>query len=388
MESQTVSDRWALRVGSVSVRVGPSWLLLAGWLTFVYAGVFGRWQPELGAARFGIALLFPLLLGASVLLHELGHAAAGAACGLRVRSIELGGLGGQTQFWQSSRKPGHAFLIAGAGPAVSASSGAASGLAAAMIGSGGIGHFLLSQVAIANVLLAIFNLLPGLPLDGGWMLRALVWGASRDEAVAGVVAAWAGIGIAGALVVVPLSWLVLAGYSPGLFILALLVLIAGPVGLGAWSSLGEAKQDRRIARVTAGMLARSTVTVYPGLSASEAWRTLTARGAHSAVVVDAYGGAVALVSGEHLERAVAGGWDGVAVWQLASPLRPEQILSADTPGPEILDRIRDRGDIEQFVLLDAPAGFMVLLASDIRQAATGALPAPGIPFAAHSVESR
>lgn len=382
--SQSVPDRWSLRVGSVSMRLAPSWLLMAGWLTFVYAGVFGRWQPNLGAARFAVALLFPLLLGASVLLHELGHAAAGAACGLRVRSIELGGLGGETRFWQSPRKPGHAFLIAGAGPAVSASLGATSGLAAAMIGSGGISYFLLSQVAIANVLLTVFNLLPGLPLDGGWMLRALVRGASGDEAVAGLVAAWAGIGIAGGLVVVPLSWLVLSGHTPGLFILVLLALIAGPVGLGAWSSLGEAKQDRRLARVTAGTLARSTVTAYPGLPASEAWRTLTAGGAHSAVVVDAYGRAVALVSGERLQRAVAGGWDGVALWQLASLLRPEQILRADTPGPEILDRIRDRGDIGEFVLLDAPAGFMVLLASDIQRAAAGASPARGIPLAAPS----
>lgn len=386
--SQTASDRWAVRVGSVSVRVGSSWLLLAAWLTFVYAGVFGRWQPELGAARFGIALLFPLLLGTSVLLHELGHAAIGAACGLRVRSIELGALGGETQFWQSPRKPGHAFVIAGAGPAVSAAVGAASGLAAAVIGSGGIASFVLSQVAIANLLLAVFNLLPGLPLDGGWMIRAFVWGASGDESLAGLVAAWAGIGIAGALIVVPLSWLMLRGYSPSALMVVVLVFIAGPVGMAAWSALGEARQDRRLAGLTGANLARSTVITYPGLPASETWRSLTARGAQSAVVVDVYGRAVALVSGENLERAVGGGWDAVAVWQLASPLCPEQILPADTPAQEILDRIRDPGGIDQFVLLDAPGGFMVLLASEVRQAAGGASPAPGVRLAGRTVASR
>lgn len=146
------------RLGSVwgfPVDLNASFLLLLA-LVFVAFGGIG------GVIVVGLAF-------ASVLLHELGHAAVARQLGVRVSTIELGFFGGAARMEAMPRQPRHELAIAAAGPAVSlALGGAGLGLAA-------LTHLpLLAMIGWINLVIAGFNLIPALPMDGGRILRALL----------------------------------------------------------------------------------------------------------------------------------------------------------------------------------------------------------------------
>lgn len=229
-----------LRLGSlfgIPILLSPGWLLISAWLLIVYAASLDRVDPTLGAGRFAVALAFPLLFGLSVLLHELGHAAVGVACRMNPVRIELDGWGGNTDFGGDAPTPLRAFLIAAAGPASSGAVGVLAMAGAAAAAPGALGHFVLIQLALGNLVLAAFNLLPGLPLDGGHMLRALLWRLTDDARCATTWSAFSGLLLAATVVIVPVGLLLNGGERPSLFIVAVLILLAAPLATGAWSVL-------------------------------------------------------------------------------------------------------------------------------------------------------
>lgn len=148
--------RW--RIGTLlgfPVEINWSFLLLL----VVLASVFGPLTAVVGA----------FILFGSVLLHELGHSVVARMLGVRVSAIELGFFGGAAKMVELPRSANHEIAIAAAGPAVS--------LALAGVGFGLGGAFsapLLTQIGWVNVMIAAFNLLPALPMDGGRILRALL----------------------------------------------------------------------------------------------------------------------------------------------------------------------------------------------------------------------
>lgn len=146
------------RLGTIlgfPVELNPSFLLLLGFVFLAYGGISG------------VALI--LLVFGSVLLHELGHAVAARSLGVHVSGIELSLLGGAAKMVDMPRTPSHELLIAAAGPAVSVILG---GLG---LGLGAVtGVHLLWWLGAANFVIAMFNLIPALPMDGGRILRALL----------------------------------------------------------------------------------------------------------------------------------------------------------------------------------------------------------------------
>src|SRR5262249_46641006 len=158
-----------------------------------------------GTLRYVVAAAFVVLLYASVLVHELSHSVVARGFGLPVRRILLYPLGGFSEIEREPPTPGREFLVSAAGPAVSLAL-AAGGYALYRGGNPhGVLRVLLFQLIVANVLVGIFNLLPGLPLDGGRMLRAGVWKLTGRPGQATVVAAWAGRVLAVAVLVIPLA---------------------------------------------------------------------------------------------------------------------------------------------------------------------------------------
>lgn len=146
------------RLGTIlgfPVEVNLSFLLLLGFVFLAYGGFVG------------VALI--LLVFGSVLLHELGHAVAARSLGVHVSGIELSLLGGAAKMVDIPRTPSSELLIAAAGPAVSVILG---GLG---LGLGAFtGVHLLWWLGAANFVIAMFNLIPALPMDGGRILRALL----------------------------------------------------------------------------------------------------------------------------------------------------------------------------------------------------------------------
>jgi len=167
------------RVGNlfgIPFYVNASWFLVLGLVTWQYGGQLAFMFPGLGPiAPWMLGLFAALLLFASVLAHELGHSWVAIKQGIGVKSISLFLFGGLANLERESKTPAEAFWVAIAGPLVSlflsglltaiGTATAATGPAAAIIG-------LLASI---NLVLALFNLIPGLPLDGGNILKAIVW---------------------------------------------------------------------------------------------------------------------------------------------------------------------------------------------------------------------
>jgi len=220
------------RVLGVPVVLAPSWWLGALVIMVAYLPVVDTVLPDIpDLMAIGLTLTLAVLLGASVLAHELGHCAVAIRLGLPVRRVRLFLLGGVSELGRPPLRPRDEGLIAVAGPVVSVAVAAVAGSAALLLETRTPLWLLAVELAFINAAVAVFNLLPGLPLDGGRMLRAAVWSitgrrglGTRGAAIGGIVlaialvawglyslsvsapAAWLRFGVA-----VLMAWFVLAG---------------------------------------------------------------------------------------------------------------------------------------------------------------------------------
>jgi Zn-dependent protease/CBS domain-containing protein len=167
------------QVGSlfgIPLRIDSSWIFIVGLVTLVHGldwqGEFPDWQPW---QAWAAGLAMALLLFGSVLLHELGHSLVAQAQGTKVNSITLFLFGGIASIDAEAKTPGQAFQVAAAGPLVSlALFGLLTGLSHLMAPHTPW-QVVSDSLAYMNCVLALFNLIPGLPLDGGQILKAAVW---------------------------------------------------------------------------------------------------------------------------------------------------------------------------------------------------------------------
>lgn len=184
------------RVGGVEVRIDPSWLLIALLIVWTFYARFAA-NHAVGLA-IGMAVVGTLLFFASVLAHELAHALEAKHRGVEVRGITLFLFGGVTEMHLEAERPFDEFAISAVGPYTSIVAAAAFGIVATIATP--MGYLIVGEVAgllgWINLALAIFNLVPGAPLDGGRVLRAAVWAVSGDRHRAVRVAAYAGQGVA------------------------------------------------------------------------------------------------------------------------------------------------------------------------------------------------
>jgi Zn-dependent protease len=206
-----------------------------------------------------VAATFTVLLGLSVLAHELAHAVMAQRFGLRVRSMTIHLLGGVTSMDAEERRPWVDFVIALVGPLMSLAVGAVAWLGYLAAPPHTVFSFVAWQLTFANVVVGVFNLVPALPLDGGRLLRDVVWAVSRREHVGTVVAGWTGRGFA---VIVGLSAVVpVMRGSPDLVWLAWGLLLAVFIWVEASRSLAGAKATRIASTLSAQSLMRPTVTI-------------------------------------------------------------------------------------------------------------------------------
>lgn len=151
----------------------PSWFLILGFLTLVNARNF---TDSLGPSlAWSAGLLMALLLFGSVILHELGHSLVARSQGIKVNSITLFVFGGVASIERESTSPEEAFQVAIAGPTVSLVLFGLFYLLSQMLPLSEVGLQIAGDLARINLIIALFNLIPGLPLDGGQVLKAAVW---------------------------------------------------------------------------------------------------------------------------------------------------------------------------------------------------------------------
>ncbi|MCK9519390.1 MAG: site-2 protease family protein, partial [Dehalococcoidia bacterium] len=188
-----------IRIGTllgIPILINPSWFVLLGLTTWLLAAeVFPAYLEDASAGTyFVMAIASVLLFFASIVLHELAHSAVAKAYRIPVRSITLFVFGGVAHITQEAKRPLNELLMAGAGPLTSLVLGFA--FLGVWWGLGAEGDRAIDSVliwlAVTNVALAIFNLIPAFPMDGGRIFRSVVWLVSKDYNRATSVAGWTG----------------------------------------------------------------------------------------------------------------------------------------------------------------------------------------------------
>jgi Zn-dependent protease len=355
----------------IPVFVSPYWFVVAAVLVVLYSSSSGLPGSVHGTVpRYLVAVAFVVLLYLSVLIHELSHCVVARAFRLPVRRILLYPLGGFSEIEQEPPTPGQEFLVSAAGPAMS--------LLLAALGFGvhelfnppGIAGVLVDRLILANAVVGVFNLLPGLPLDGGRVLRAGLWKITGKSGYSTALAAWAGrviaIVLALAVLVRPDSQIGLVnGY--GIWLIA----VAAFMWMSAGQALRSSRVRERLPSLQARALARRAIPIPSSLPLAEAIRRADLAQARALVVVDHDAKPIAIVN----EGAVIATPEQRRPWidagSLARTLDPDMILSADLSGMDLIEAVR-RAPASEYLLVE-PSGqvYGVLSTADLDHAFAG-----------------
>lgn len=208
------------RLWGIELRLDASWVIIFVLVTWFLAGhyfpmIHSGW---LTSVYWGLALVTSLLFFASILAHELAHGVVAKAQGVPVRDITLLIFGGVTRITQDPRRARDDALVALAGPAASFALGIGFGVLWWLSrASSGPFHAPTGWLGAINIALAAFNLIPGFPLDGGRVFRAVVWGITGNRQRATRIAARLGQLVAFGFIVWGI-WLVFSGdWTDGLW---------------------------------------------------------------------------------------------------------------------------------------------------------------------------
>jgi len=351
----------------IPVYISPYWLVFAVVLVVMYAYGPGT-EHASTAARYIVAAAFVLLLYVSVLVHELAHCAVARGFGLPVRRVLLYPLGGYSEIEQEPSSPGREALISGAGPLVSlALAGVGYGLATVV--PAGLGHRLIAQLFFANLVVGIFNLLPGLPLDGGRIFRAGVWKITGRQVTATITAAWAGRVLAIGLI--SLALISQRGNTVFSLYWLWLLVIAGFIWLQSTQAIRAARIRERLPSVSARALARRAIPVLANVPLAEAIRQAQAENARALVIVDHENTPIAIVSEAAVQATPEERRPWIDAGSLARTLSPELVLSANLSGMDLIKAVQ-QAPASEYLLIE-PSGQVhgVLAAADLDLAFAG-----------------
>jgi Zn-dependent protease len=337
------------RVFGIRIGASPSWFLVLFLMIYSLSGFFDDVLDVPNTTAYGVAVAAALLFFVSLALHELGHALVARRNGVGVIGIDLWLFGGLAKLSRDSDSPGEEFRIAAAGPAVTAA------IAALCLGGVALtSHLgeavdsyvhgdgttpllaLLSWLVVVNTMLLVFNLLPGFPLDGGRIARAIAWKVTGDRHRATRLAGRLGQGLAYLLMGLGL-FLTVGSSDPftGIWLLVLgWFLSSGARGAVVASAFSE-----RIEGVTAADLMDDEPVAVPGAT--------TALAAQDEFflryrlpwfpVVDAAGCVLGLLREERVDGAVAGGRPTLSVGELLDAgADGDASVGRDTPLEQLL----------------------------------------------------
>ncbi|MEW2387976.1 site-2 protease family protein [Streptomyces venezuelae] len=369
----------------VPVYVAPSWFLVAALITWVFGNQLDRVLPELGGARYLVSLFFAVAFYASVLVHELAHTVAALRFKLPVRRIQLQFFGGVSEIEKESETPGREFVLAFVGPLLSLVLAGVFYAGMQAVDAGTVPGVLLAGLMISNLIVAAFNLLPGLPLDGGRMLRAVVWKITGKPMSGTVAAAWVGRALA-ISVLIGLPLLNQSGALGGeaqdiggmdtVTDALLAAILAAIIWTGAGNSLRMARLREHLPELRARTLTRRAVPVESETPLSEALRRANEAGARALVVVDTDGDPMALVREAAIVSVPQHRRPWVGVGGLAQDLTEGMRISVELAGEELLDTLRATPATEYLVVEESGEIYGVLSAADVERAFVKAMARP------------
>jgi Zn-dependent protease len=355
-------------VSGVDVLVHRSWLFVALLIAFLLAPRIDEVAPGLdGVLVYVAGLAFAVLLYLSVLAHEASHALMAQFFGMPVRSMTLHFLGGVTEIEGEAESPKREFWIGVVGPLASLAIGLAA-LGAAFVVPDGLVRFALEALAAANIVVAALNLVPGLPLDGGKVLRAIVWAVTKKPLLATTVSGWSGRVVAVLALGYPLLLPAVFDVEPSVVDFLIAGIIAVFLWVGASQALAVARIRGKIPSLKARALARRALEVTEDVPLAEALRQAREAQVGSIVVVTRNDRPLGVVN----EHAVAAAPEDRRPWMstgsVTTRLERGMTLPADIAGEALVRAMHARPAMEYLLVEQDGSIFGVLVTADVDAA--------------------
>ncbi|MGW9419484.1 site-2 protease family protein [Cellulosimicrobium funkei] len=330
---------WVIgRVVGAPVILTPSWFLAAAILTVLFAPTVQRLAPHLGPEIYLVSFAFVLLLFASVFLHEVAHALVARARGQHVTELAVTLWGGHTAYSGTSARPLDGFLISVVGPLTNLALAVVFWVTFQAQPTFSVPALLLYAAAFSNAFVGFFNLLPGLPLDGGQILESAVWAATGSRTKGTVAAGWVGRAVAVGVVAWALVWPLTYGGRPDLWTVAWAALIGAFLWSGAGQAITVGRTREAVSGLTVRSLARPAVAVPSTATVGEVGRSVAlAGGAHVvAVLVDGAGRPLGYVDPAAAAAVPPDAAETTPVGAVAVPLPGAATIDAHGAGQDML----------------------------------------------------
>jgi Zn-dependent protease/predicted transcriptional regulator len=354
----------------IEIIIDASWLLVSFLVSWSFASAFAE---ILTGSRFDQAVFFGMgvasmfMFFASLVAHELGHSLVARSKGIEVASITLFIFGGVARIKKDPDTPGDELKIALAGPAVSVVLGAlllGVGWLASAVGSMVAAEifFLVGQV---NIVVAVFNMIPGFPLDGGRVLRAVIWAIRKDVVKATKIASIAGRVVAAIMIglgVLLILW-------PGEVLRGIWLIL---IGLFLNSAATSGYRQLLFRRWISGMAVRDVMTEdvisIPGNTRlSESIDDYFVRHRHTSFPVVGYGDQVeGIVTLQQIRDTPQERWFDLTVRQVMTPRSPDMETVAEETVSSLMNRV-ERNPIGRFLVMAGDRLIGFLTTSDLAR---------------------
>jgi len=250
------------RIAGIDINIHISWLIILVFLTFSLAtGWFPITYPGSSTTTYYLlGFIASILLFVSVLLHELAHSFVARSRGLQVKSIVLFIFGGVSNIEQEPQTPGIEFSMAFVGPLVSLLIGVVCyGLWLLVRGTHSLIVPILSYLALMNIILGIFNLIPGFPLDGGRVLRSIIWKATGNFQTATNITTFVGQAFAYLIIL----WGILLFFAGNAFNGLIIIFTGWFLLTSAQSARSQSALDTAFRGVTVNQIMDTNVLTVP-----------------------------------------------------------------------------------------------------------------------------
>ena len=352
-------------IGGVPIIVTPSWVLSVVVIAAFGVPVITQVVPGTGVGMaIAVSVVLGVLLGASVLAHELGHCLAARLIGIPVCGVRLYLLSGVSELTRAPQTPRDEAAIAAAGPAVSALLAGVFWLAVRGVTVSTVSWLVLVLLALANAVVAVVNLLPALPMDGGRVLRAAVWKAFDDRRAGTTVAVVGGYLVAVALAVWSVLLVVFGGIA-GALPACIGVVMAVFVAVGAAQERAPRERTRWPAGLPLASLARPVVRMP---AETPVWLALESAADHGVILAEEAGIARGLLD-VPAARELADHRPHAPASLVARPVSADSIILADDDPADVVERLRTTTALNFLLVDDAGSPTGVIRREDI----TGAL---------------
>ena len=364
------NDPGTIRIGSlggVDVLVRSSWFLIAALIAYLVAPALEQAQPNLGGLKYVGGAAFAVLLTLSLLLHELSHALMSKRFGIPVRSITLHFIGGVTAMEAEPATPKQEFAISAIGPVTSLGVGGAAYALLQAMPEDTLLSVVVGGLAGANLLVGVLNLVPGMPLDGGRVLRAAVWKISGDPDRGLLAAGWAGRGVAALMLASPLIMSAL-GFQPDALDFVFAVVIGWFLYNAASGAILAAKVRSRLPRLDARRLARRSLALAEDVPVADAVRRAREAHAGSIITLDHSGRPSGLVSEDAVLATPEERRAWVPVSAVSRSLQADLSLPADISGEQLVTAMARRPASEYLLVEPDGSVYGVLVSADVDAA--------------------